>query len=472
MKSATQFKLACPTIESFSPGSGDKNDIITVYGTYFASDISRIKVTVGYGLAEVINASKSVINARLGDGYSGKFPVKVQIEDKIAISSDLFTVPGPVITAVSSPIINGCEPVIISGSGFSPVASENEVHFNELKGNVISATPSQLVVLAPYNLKELELSFHPINIFVTVAEKTAIFDTPVTITAKSWKKIAPLDMLGRSRAVGFAIDGKGYVGTGTMTHVYAELLNDFWQYDSDENKWTRKADIPGVARLNAVGFNIGEKGYIGLGGNHSNVLFKDFWEYNSTTDSWLKMPDFPGEARAGAIGFSIAGNGYVGMGWGFGHTNDLWKFDPVSQAWTKETEYPGTGTDGMVCFAVGNKAYIGSGFPVNDFWEYTPATKQWRQLKNIPEAFVRYSVSFAFQDFGIMATGITTNGQRSNRVWKYDPSTDQWTRLPDFGGLPSVYAIGFPLENTFVIGTGSTTENIDETNEFQNYDCH
>src|SRR2546426_752182 len=39
--------------------------------------------------------------------------------------------------------------IIISGSNFDPVASNNIVHFGTVRGNVISATATQLVVTVP-----------------------------------------------------------------------------------------------------------------------------------------------------------------------------------------------------------------------------------------------------------------------------------------------------------------------------------
>ena len=40
---------------------------------------------------------------------------------------------------------------------------------------------------------------------------------------------------------------------------------DFWEYDPVGNTWTQKADFGGTARYAAVGFSIGNKGYIGTG---------------------------------------------------------------------------------------------------------------------------------------------------------------------------------------------------------------
>ena len=84
-------------------------------------------------------------------------------------------------------------------------------------------------------------------------------------------------------AVGFSIGNKGYIGTGEDTNG---ATKDFWEYDPDNDTWTRKADFGGTARSNAVGFSIGNKGYIGTAnwGNSSD----DFWEYDPATDIWTR----------------------------------------------------------------------------------------------------------------------------------------------------------------------------------------
>lgn len=468
--SQTAFKLGCPSIESFTPTSGDLGDIITINGKYFTSDMDRITVTIGTGETEVIAATSSVINVKLLNGYSGYYPINIKISNKEGTSTDPFKINGPIITNFTPSSVNGCGKITITGTDFSPVASENKVYFGYMQGTVESASSTQLIVTPPYDLKEIADT--PITIYIIVDEKIGYSANKITLTGTAWQKKASLDDLGRWRGIGFSIEQKGYAGTGSVyENGLAELRKDFWEYDGSTNTWTRKADLPGAARLDAVGFSIGGKGYAGLGGDHSNVLMSDFWEYDPATNSWLQMPDFPGANRAGAIAFSIGGKGYVGVGWGFESTSDIWEFDPQDKKWTKVTEYPGVGTSGMVCFAIGNKAYIGTGFLTNDFWEYTPSTNQWHQLNDFPEPFIQYGVSFAFNGYGIAGTGGGPNGDRTDHVWKYDPVNDQWFKLPYFGGKVRNFAVGFPLQDGFMIGTGSTTFNVDETNDFYKYVC-
>ena len=84
------------------------------------------------------------------------------------------------------------------------------------------------------------------------------------------------------------------------------------------NTWTRLNDIGQsvvdgrCARISAVGFSVGGRGYLTTG---YAILYggnrKDLWEYDPVTDGWTQRADLPGEARKEAVGFAINDKGYV-----------------------------------------------------------------------------------------------------------------------------------------------------------------
>src|SRR6476659_4073799 len=80
----------------------------------------------------------------------------------------------------------------------------------------------------------------------------------------------------RIGAVGFSIGSKGYLGTGySISSPY--YTKDFWEYDPDSNAWTQKADVGGTDRYWAVGFSIVSKWYVGTGSIGSSPYYpKDF----------------------------------------------------------------------------------------------------------------------------------------------------------------------------------------------------
>jgi len=112
-------------------------------------------------------------------------------------------------------------------------------------------------------------------------------------------------------AVGFSIGNKGYIGSGQA----------FWEYDPAAVAWTQKTDFGGSTRGSSAGFSINSKGYIGTGSNIllNPIELKDFWEYDPAAVpaavAWTQKTHFGWEtARTGAVGFSIGSKGYIGTG--------------------------------------------------------------------------------------------------------------------------------------------------------------
>jgi hypothetical protein len=190
--------------------------------------------------------------------------------------------------------------------------------------------------------------------------------------------------LGIVFAVGFSIGTKGYIGTGYIDGGYAggAFSQEFWEWDQVTNVWTRKADFAGNERADAVGFSIGNKGYIGTGSGQGSTAYTDFWEWDQATNSWTRKADFAGAARQAAVGFSIGNKGYIGTGFNYsisGSKKDFWEWDQATNVWTQKANIAGTARAWAVGFSVGNNSYIGTGsynnnfgFPLQDFWEYNP----------------------------------------------------------------------------------------------------
>ena len=192
------------------------------------------------------------------------------------------------------------------------------------------------------------------------------------IAQEIWMQKTNFGGHGRVEAVGFTIDGKGYILTG-MSDSPLTLYKDLWEYDPTVNEWTQKADFPGSARYGAAGFSIGSKGYIGTGWNGS-FKQKDFWEYDPLSDTWSQKADFGGSARFGAVGFFIDSMGYIGTGSG---TNDFWQYDPSTNIWIQKADFGGVGRWYSTGFSIESRGYIGTGqdnngLKKNDFWQYDP----------------------------------------------------------------------------------------------------
>ncbi|OQP50167.1 hypothetical protein A4D02_27440 [Niastella koreensis] len=307
-----------------------------------------------------------------------------------------------------------------------------------------------------------------------------------------WTRKADFPGGARSGAAGFSIGSKGYIGTGIANPSggisTGFSTNDFWEYDPATNSWAQKASFSGRARSFATGLCIGNKGYIGLGNafiDEIGASFNDFWEYEPVTDTWAQKADFGGGARAAAVGFSIGNTGFVGTGqsnmFSFS-TNDVWAYDPVTNAWTKKASVGGTGNlrEQAVGFSIGNKGYIGTGYrgtpsslsgPKNDFWEYDTTMDAWTQKADLGGGPRANATGFSVNDKGYVGTGY--DGAAKKDFWEYDPATGNWTRKADFPGGIRRKTTGFNTYNFLgkgCLGQGYVTGRSDLVNDFWQYD--
>ncbi len=265
----------------------------------------------------------------------------------------------------------------------------------------------------------------------------------------SWTSKANFAGSARIRAVGFSIGNKGYIGTGND----GANKNDFWEYDASNNTWTQKANFGGTARSAAVGFSIANKGYIGTG--NDGIPKKDFWEYDPASNTWRKKASFGGTARSRAVGFSIGNKGYIGTGNDGTNKNDFWEYDPANNTWIQKANFGGTARSFAVGFSIGSSGYIGTGNDgghKNDFWAYNPKNNTWTQKANFGGTARSYAVGFSIGSKGYIGTGF--DGSRSNDFWEFDPAANSWIQKAHAGGSVSVNAVGFSIGSTGYIATG------------------
>jgi len=186
----------------------------------------------------------------------------------------------------------------------------------------------------------------------------------------SWTQISNFPGSGRRGGVGFAIDGFGYVGTGTGTA-------DFYKYNPVNDSWSSVASLPASGRISAVGFEMGGYGYVGTG-TTSFSAENDFWRYNPSTDSWLEMAEVGPSPREEASGFSINGKGYIltGADSQIGEDfRDMWEYNPTLNSWTQIDDFPGTSRRYLSSISLNNQAFCGlgtNGVNFKDFWLFDP----------------------------------------------------------------------------------------------------
>lgn len=279
------------------------------------------------------------------------------------------------------------------------------------------------------------------------------------LSQESWDQKAdfPGDFWWQS--VSFSIGSKGYVGTGTSNP--SNIHDDFWEYDTEHNTWTKLESLP-MNLQESVGFSIGSKGYIGTGEYvNGDSLTNRFFEYDVDQNIWTELASFPGVARDHAFGFSVNNKGYIGGGSG---GNDLWEYDPETQQWNEKSNMPISKIRGAASFTIGDLAYIGVGVDSsgysNIFFEYDAIEDTWTRRSDFGGEGRWEAVSFSLGEYGYIGTGLNPQDQKD--FWRYDPSLDQWTQIEDFPGEARYDAIAFSVDNKGYVGLGANEKDMFE----------
>ena len=308
---------------------------------------------------------------------------------------------------------------------------------------------------------------------------TPVTPKPVTPTITAyipdgWKSLTSFNSQ-RVCATSIASGDKLYVGLGYdgSTAYNSSVSNDWYEYDPATAKWTQKASFPGVGRANAVGFALNGKIYVGLGtnydGNNKADTYADFYEYDPTTDKWTKKAGFTAPGRDQPVSFAIGNKGYVGTGntdpfSAVSVTNDFYEYDPATDKWTAKASVTGVARCRAFGFAVAGKGYIGAGEDRNiaklaDFYEYDPTADKWAQKTDFPEVNAR-ARGFDFGTVGMVAGGRAGKSNSvSNTVYQYNPADNTWTKKSDLASDDDTqkgrfYPIALTLKSKAYIGLG------------------
>jgi hypothetical protein len=118
---------------------------------------------------------------------------------------------------------------------------------------------------------------------------------------------------------------------------YKYPINFNYQYDIEQDKWTRKSDAPYPVRIDASTFTINNKVYF-LGGTKVTTVgsgysyvgnMSECWEYDNVNDTWTQLDTFPVDKSAKYIVTSVGDKAYL-----FLNSKDVWTFSPTTKKWT------------------------------------------------------------------------------------------------------------------------------------------
>jgi N-acetylneuraminic acid mutarotase len=314
-----------------------------------------------------------------------------------------------------------------------------------------------------------------------------------TVQAGNWVSRATFPGVALGEGATFTVNNEAYVGTGMNPLTPKQKLTAMFKYaaanipdvptgyDSAYGVWTQVQSFPGQPRSRAVGFAIGNIGYIGSGlANDNATALADFYAYNPAANTWSPIDSLQNDTasfpRYDAVSFSFDTTAYVLTGangpYCFG---DVWRYSPTTNTWIQQAYYPGSRRSGAVSLVYHGQGYLVTGYTPGDtwaeghlcydFWRFTPesdsSTNTWARLNDIYTTsagsfdaaytdIIRYhATSFTILgqpdgDKGYVTTG-SNNGTDISSTWEYDFTSDRWTAKTPFEGTPKSGAVGFSL---------------------------
>jgi|GEM_PF-3796897 len=252
-------------------------------------------------------------------------------------------------------------------------------------------------------------------------------------TANTWtNKNSPFPGAGRVGATSFVIGSKMYVGGGQN---YPDgVKNDFYVWNQANNTWNGIAPIPETL-VHAVGFSINGFGYVVTGATNpapGNIAVypQSLWRYNPTLNVWDKMANYPGIGRACGAGFVVNNKAYVGVGYRYAVADykDFYAYEPSNNSWIAVADYPEKNHWGVAAVR-NNKGYVHMGIadsgplPTSSYgYEYDPLINSWTKQLDLP-SHVRWRASaFSLSNkifiLGGLGPALPIGDANTNELWQ------------------------------------------------------
>lgn len=322
----------------------------------------------------------------------------------------------------------------------------------------------------------------------------------------NWRQLSSLNARGRGGAACFVIDNKAYLVGGAGYYKTVEYYKETWQFNPETRSWTEYASIDTSSsikgRMNGAGFAINGKGYFGTGYGKDATYFDDFYEfdpegkttiYRSVVQNgdtitkldtlpgvWKATDKFPGGKITGTISFAINNIGYVGTGYTkeLGASNTFYSYNPENadgKKWERVENINATKRQNACVFIIDDIAYIFGGvnnsIGVEDFERFNPAEPKgdYRWFKVSQDLYDDYrrgsellrqrAVAFSINGRGYISCGTSSAGGTKNDTWEYIPfvgsdNRGEWIKVASFEGSNRYNACSFVVNNEAYILCG------------------
>ncbi|MCB0217681.1 MAG: hypothetical protein H6648_01615 [Caldilineae bacterium] len=286
-----------------------------------------------------------------------------------------------------------------------------------------------------------------------------------------WSEGAPIPVPIAEIAAG-EIDGVIYTGGG-FTPPAGSIGSWFGAYDTRDDAWERRADLPLAVHHPGL---VAAAGKIWLSGGYTarlnaNDASRRLDAYDPARDAWTRMADMPGRRGAHAAvhiadtGGSEGEGGSAGPGRIYvvggvaeaGAQDEMWIYDIAADRWTRAPgptprEHLGAAASGGRLYVVAGRGF-GLGARSGILEAYDPTTEAWTRLPDMPGACGGCSAATT-ADGRIHITGGETQGMTYGEHYVFDPAAGTWSEAAEMPTTRHGVGAAAVGERFYVIGGG------------------
>lgn len=282
----------------------------------------------------------------------------------------------------------------------------------------------------------------------------------------SFSKLSEMPTSGRKWAFSFKIDHKIYVGTGFGTDDSGQkYLDDFWEYDTENDIWTEKASFPlgTFSEGEAVGFN--GKGYVFFGKKAvcetinvpcDHIEFSAVHAYDPNSDTWELVADFSGQP-------GLRGGHATLLKDKVFFVKDFSAYEISLMDFTlKQLSNPPDFITGASSFLIDEKIFfmmgMSDGNGIKACYSYNTLTDQWQTLSDFPESGRFGGVGFSKDGMGYIIGGkqgdFSGQNEQFKDVWQFNPSKSEWKKVAEYPGAAYSWKVLQIVDNEVYVGLG------------------
>lgn len=469
--SPINFKINAPEITSISTLTGTFRDEIIVKGNNLGKKEDYNQFYFGNVLAPIEFIDNNTIKAFVPDEIENKTTELKLISNSIStIYNENFTLLNPKIINKITNVFTD-DKIIFEVENLHPLKEKNIITFENVTAEIEIISSSKIEVTVPIG----PFPNRTAKLKLKVLDMEYDYDADIKINNK-WVQVSTSIPFRYNGHVDEAVvaNNNAYIIAQEKDYDYTTEYQKkyLWKFNDIDLSW-EKSDLPfnidGYESYNSVLTSDGTNLYLYIPNDNN-----DFWEYSTTNNIWSKKLKFPGLKRNKQIAthFSVNNEIYIGLGSSYVPytttiTPEFYKYTPASNSWTQLNNAPISRRTFSSKFIINDIVYLSGGGTTTghiDCYAYNYKDDSWTRIADLDLIFRRFS-GFSINGYGYILNVRYT--QSPGASLRYNPVQNVWEESYEIEKFGRIDYYSFVLNGKAYVGGGSSYYNDTLTDLYQ-----